>query len=216
MTLPELSQQFVWARLAWGMVAGALLLSMLPLRGARARGAGGVGVGVGVAAMASMWLPGPASPAWWLGLAFQQPSGLLAMLCGVSVGLRFIERPDQRTLPVGLAAALVVGGGLLYADAVGALSFGLYPWGFDAVQAPAAGVVLSVLALAVVARGRQTWAAWAVLLALTLHALSHLPTGNLFDALLDPLLWLWALARCIAAVAARLRGRRRAVASPTF
>lgn len=206
MTLPELGDQIVWARLAWGAVAAALLLSLLPLRGMKRRAA------IALLAVAAMWLPGPASPAWWLGLAFQQPSALFAALCGVSVWKRFAARPDQQTLPVALAAALVAGGLVLYADAVGALSLGLYPWGFDAIQAPVAGVVLSVLALAVIVRGRQHAAAWAVLLALTFHALTHLPTGNLFDALLDPLLWLWALARCVAFVIARLR--RRAVAAP--
>jgi len=205
-TLPELGDQIVWARLAWGAVAAALLLSLLPLRGMKRRAA------IALLAVAAMWLPGPASPAWWLGLAFQQPSALFAALCGVSVWKRFAARPDQQTLPVALAAALVAGGLVLYADAVGALSLGLYPWGFDAIQAPVAGVVLSVLALAVIVRGRQHAAAWAVLLALTFHAVTHLPTGNLFDALLDPLLWLWALARCVAFVIARLR--RRAVAAP--
>jgi len=211
MTLPELDQQMVWARLAWGVVAAAILLSLLPVRGMKARGA------AVLLAFVAMWLPGPASPAWWLGLAFQQPSALFAALCGVSVWKRFAARPDQQTLPLALAAALVAGGLLLYADAVGALSLGLYPGGFEAPRAPVAGVVLSVLALAVIVRGRQAAAGWAVLLALTFHAVTHLPTGNLFDALLDPLLWLWALARCVAfafaAVSARWRGR--AAGAPT-
>ena len=205
MTLPELAMQIAWARLAWGVVAAAVLLAALPLRGTRACA---VAAALGLAVM---WLPGPASPAFWLGLAFQQPSGLLAMLCGASVGLRFVERPGQQVLPLPLAVLLLAGGALLYADAVGALVLGLYAWGFDPVQAPLAGVVLSVLALAAAVRGRQTWAGWAVLLALTLHAVTHLPTGNLFDALLDPLLWLWALLRCIGHGLALLRRRRTPV-----
>lgn len=211
MTLPELGQQMVWARLAWGAVAAAMLLSTLPLRGLKRRAA------VTLIAFAAMWLPGPASPAWWLGLAFQQPSALFAALCGVSVWKRFADRPGQQTLPVALAAALLLGGLVLYADAVGALSLGLYPWGFDATQAPVAAVVLSVLALAVIVRGRQVAAGWAVLLALTFHAVTHLPTGNLFDALLDPLLWLWALARCVmfAFAVVSARRRRRAALAPS-
>ncbi|KQU81383.1 MULTISPECIES: hypothetical protein [unclassified Rhizobacter] len=211
MTLPELGDQMVWARLAWGVVAAAILLSLLPVRGMKARGA------AVLLAFVAMWLPGPASAAWWLGLAFQQPSALFAALCGVSVWKRFALRPDQQTLPLALAAALVAGGLVLYADAVGALSLGLYPGGFEAPRAPVAGVVLSVLALAVIVRGRQAAAGWAVLLALTFHAVTRLPTGNLFDALLDPLLWLWALARCVAlafaVVSARRRGR--AAGAPT-
>jgi len=205
MTLPELALQVAWARLAWGVVAAAVLLAALPLRGARARA---VAVALGLAVM---WLPGPASPAFWLGLAFQQPSGLLAMLCAASVGLRFVDRPGLQVLPLPLAALLLAGGALLYADAAGALSLGLYAWGFDAVQAPLAGVLLSVLALAAAVRGRQAWAGWAVLLALTLHAVARLPTGNLFDALLDPLLWLWALGRCGSAAVLWLRRRRTSV-----
>lgn len=208
MTLPELGQQILWARLAWGVVAAALLLSLLPLRGTTPR------VAVALLAILAMWLPGPASPAWWLGLAFQQPSGLFAALCGVSVWKRFVDRPTQQTLPPALAAALVAGGLVLYADAVGALSLGLYPWGFDAAQAPVAAVVLSVLALAVIVRGRQHAAGWAVLLALTFHAVTHLPTGNFFDALLDPLLWLWAVARCVAFALTRLRGGTSAAPNP--
>jgi hypothetical protein len=208
-TLPELGEQIVWARLAWGAVAAALLLSVLPLRGMKRRAV------IALLAFFAMWLPGPASPAWWLGLAFQQPSALFAALCGVSVWKRFVARPDQQTLPPALAAALVAGGLLLYADAVGALALGLYPAGFDAPQAPVAGVVLSVLALAVVVRGRHHSAGWAVLLALTFHAVTHLPTGNLFDALLDPLLWLWALARCVAFAFSGARRRGRAANAPT-
>lgn len=208
MTLPELGQQFVWARLAWGVVVAAVLLSTLPLQGTKPRAA------AALLALAAMWLPGPASPAWWLGLAFQQPSGLFMALCGVSVWKRFVDRTDQRTMPVALAAALAVAGLVLYADAAGVLSLGLYPWGFGAVQAPVAGVALSVPALVVIMRGRQVAAAWAVLLALTFHAVTRLPSGNLFDALLDPLLWLWALARCVAFVIVRLRGR--AAATPTY
>jgi hypothetical protein len=208
-SLPELGDQMVWARLAWGVVAGALLLSLLPLHGMKQRAA------IALLAFVAMWLPGSASPAWWLGLAFQQPSALFAALCGMSVWKRFAARPDQQTLPLALAAALLAGGLLLYADAVGALALGLYPGGFDAPQAPVAGVVLSVLALAVILRGRQHAAAWAVLLALTFHAVTHLPTGNLFDALLDPLLWLWALARCVAFAFTYARRRGRAANAPT-
>jgi len=197
MSLPDLAWQAVHARLAWGVVAVALLLSWPLLRERRTR------LAVAIVVMAAMWLPGPASPAWWLGLAFQQPSGLLAMLCAASAMRRLGGRADAPVLPVPLALGLALGGLVLYADAVGALSLGLYAWGFDPVQAPVAGLVLSVLALAAAVMGRAPWAAWAVLLALTLHAVARLPTGNLFDALLDPLLWLWAAWRSVAALRRR-------------
>lgn len=206
MSLPDLAWQAVYARFAWGAVAVALLLSLPVLRDRRTR------LAVAVLALAAMWLPGSASPAWWLGLAFQQPSGLLAMLCAASAIRRLggpAGAPVLPVLPIPLALGLVFGGLVLYADAVGALSLGLYAWGFDPVQAPVAGIVLSVLALAAAVLGRAPWAAWAVLLALTLQAVTRLPTGNLFDALLDPLLWLWAAWRSVAA----LRRRPAAAAS---
>ena len=207
MTLPEIPLQMMYARFAWGVVLAALVLAVLPLPSARRRG------DAVVLSFVLMALPGPASPAFWLGLVFQQPSGLLATLCASAVGLRFVARPGQQVLPWRLALALALGGAVLYADAVGALGLGLYAWGFDAVQAPVVAIVLSVLSLAVIVRGRQVWAGWAVLLALTLHAVTHLPTGNFFDALLDPLLWLWAVWRCGAAAFAALRSRRSAAAN---
>jgi hypothetical protein len=43
-------------------------------------------------------------------------------------------------------------------------------------------------------QGRARPQYFAALGALTLFTLLRLPTGNLWDALLDPLLWIWSLA----------------------
>lgn len=56
-------------------------------------------------------------------------------------------------------------------------------------------------------RGRNRAQAGAALAAVLLFSLARLPTGNLWDALLDPLLWGWALAT-LGAAALRMRARR--------
>ncbi|KAF1048185.1 MAG: hypothetical protein GAK34_02165 [Delftia tsuruhatensis] len=71
-----------------------------------------------------MALPGPASAAWHLGLAFQYPSGLLCGLCLVFL------------LPLPAAAVLAALGTALYLDAFGLLAGGSYYAGFGPTAAP--------------------------------------------------------------------------------
>ena len=55
-------------------------------------------------------------------------------------------------------------------------------------------LLLAVLCSVAIVRGRARAQSVAVLGALLLFAGPRLPTGNLWDTLLDPLLWCWALA----------------------
>lgn len=190
MTLPDLALQAVYGRLAWAVVLAAVLIALWP----RARSHSRALVPVLLCGtVLLMLLPGAASPAWWLGLALQYPSGLLAFLCLVFLHARWLGRPAGAVLPLPLAATLALAGAVLYLDAIGWLALGVYYAGFGPLAAP----VLAVLGVAgcalLLMRGQGGPANVALLCALLLFCLLRLPTGNLWDAVLDPLLWAWAL-----------------------
>ena len=154
----------------------------------------------------STLLPGALSPDYWLGLAFHAPSLLSMLLCVLYLQrLLFPARPTVPALlqaagptPVaamaqGLFAALAVAlGYVLLLDTFAVLPLEVYAWGFS----PALLLGLLALSLApwvwrgpvAVARGPGRWLAPAALL---LFAATRLPTGNVWDAVLDP--WLWLL-----------------------
>lgn len=194
MTLPDLAWQIAYGRLAWTLVVSALLLALWP-RARHTPRAALVGVTGGVGLL--MVLPGEASPAWWLGLAFQYPSALLAGLCALCLSERWQGRAPGAFMPAPLAAAIALAGTALYLDAIGVLAQGYYYAGFGPLAAPAlacigiAGCVLAILRQP----GRRHHLA--LLAALLLFSLLRLPTGNLWDAVLDPLLWVWALASLV-------------------
>ncbi len=192
MTLPDLATQFVYARLAWGLVLAALLLAAW--RGRRGVAPWQAGA-VTLLSMGLMWLPGAASPAYWLGLAFQQPSALLAALCaGSLIG----PAEEHRPLLAPVAPWLAGLGALLYVDAVGWTRFEWYALGAQPRFAPVLALVLGVVALAALRLPPFRAPAGAVLVAVSGFSVLRLPTGNLFDALLDPMLWLVCVALTLA------------------
>lgn len=136
----------------------------------------------------ALW-PGPLSPAHWLGLAFQSPSW-----CSVGLGLFYLQRQarprtglqlgDQRTLMVLSLSGVALGWVLLF-DMLALLPMSLYAWGFtpDAFALVLVAAALLWLALGSVVAALPLWV-------LMLFALTRLPSGNVWDALLDPWLWL--------------------------
>ncbi|WP_313172721.1 hypothetical protein [Massilia oculi] len=110
-------------------------------------------------------------------------------------------------MPQALAGVLVVSGALLYLDAVGFLARGFYYAGFGQAAAPLLGIAAAIVCVLAIVRGHARGPAASLLGALALFALLRLPTGNLWDALIDPLLWAWAVAALLAA-ALRRTGRR--------
>jgi hypothetical protein len=153
----------------------------------------------GVAAVVLVWtlLPGPVSPAFWLGLAFQMPSLMSSLLCLTACvhlmrdtpanswteGMRFALRC------AGLAGALL--GWVLLLDTFAALPFStsVYALGFSPLAVLIAVLLASlpwVLGSAGAPGRAVSYGLWAVLL---LYVLWRLPTGNLWDVVLDP--WLW-------------------------
>ncbi len=148
-------------------------------------------------------LAGPWSPAYYLSLAFQMPSLMTLLICvGWAAGEISGKRPALSLKP--LAPFVVVLGWLLLLDALALLPVSIYHWGFTSI---AVAVVALLACLPWVAAGRASLGLLGSLLpgslltlaVLALFVMTRLPTGNLWDALMDPWLWFacqgWCLAR---------------------
>lgn len=204
MNLPDLSTQMLYGRLGWAIVLATLACALWRRSAPMSRVALAAVLALALAAMA---LPGELSPAWWLGLAFQYPSGLLVGCCLLRLAERWHGIRRSQVMPQALAGVLVVSGALLYLDAVGFLARGFYYAGFGQGVAPLLGIAAAIVCVAAIVRGHARGPAASLLGALALFALLRLPTGNLWDALIDPLLWAWAVVALLAA-ALRRTGRR--------
>ncbi|MFZ3221333.1 MAG: hypothetical protein WA174_14950, partial [Rhodoferax sp.] len=130
-------------------------------------------------------------PDYWLGLAFQAPSLVTTLLCAGLLYDRFArarERSPESGHRGALALAVLgVGAGwALLCDTFALLPVPLYAWGFSPL---ATALVLLVTALPwVVWRdGRRPWL---VPLAVLVFVAVRLPSGNVWDVVLDPWLWL--------------------------
>jgi hypothetical protein len=185
--LPSLWLMQLWLPLGWAVVLAALVvLVSTPLTRHR-------GVVWGLPLLVTVWtlLPGEVSPAYWLGLAFQAPSAMLVLLCawwgGCALrGVPVTARPGTPVIALVLAALVV--GWLLLLDTLAQLPVALYGLGFDA---PALVVVALVSLLPLLQVGAATQVStWLAPLAVLLFVLLRLPTGNVWDAVLDPWLWL--------------------------
>jgi hypothetical protein len=206
MSLPDLAWQIVYGRLAWAVVLAAVAFSLLPLAWRRSRMLPVLLLaGAGIACA----LPGPASPAWGLGLAFQYPSGLLVACCLLKLFDHRAASRGARVLTPALASGLALLGAALYLDTFGLIAQGYYHAGFGPNAAPLMAVLAALACAAAIVRRRALRQAVPLLGALVLFSSLRLPTGNLWDALIDPLLWGWAL---VALGAAALRKLRRAPA----
>jgi hypothetical protein len=207
MTLPDLDWQIAYGRLAWAVALASVALWLWP-RAWRLSRTGIAGVLAGSALLSV--LPGAASPAYWLGLAVQWPSGLLLGLCVVQLCRAWQGERESAALTPPLAALIALAGGLLYLDAIGLISQGVYYWGFSPRSAPLLSLLLATACVLAAIRGKSRPQALAVFGALVLFAVLRLPTGNYWDALLDPLLWGWALVSLAAVAWRRWTGRQPA------
>lgn len=219
--LPALVLQQLWLRLGWGLVLAALvrwLVGRILVRNrsldAQDSSAGRFQRSVpwGAAAAVLLWScwPGPLSLSYWLGLAFQAPSGLTVLLaCAalwrawrLSSGPIAATEQSASTAPGGIGQrvvawgwwALALLGWVLLLDTFAWWPLSLYAWGFGP-QALGWVVLASMLPL-VVAGWRLPSAAYALPLVLLCFVALRLPTGNVWDAVLDPWLWVWA--QCVA------------------
>lgn len=145
----------------------------------------------------------------YLALAFQTPSWATCVWCVVwlmfgaeasprqSLANRSLASPSHAMAVPWLSLAGVLLGWALWVDTfnrwsvLGGLDGALYDWGFGA---PALGAVVLGVWVFVAWTWRQTRSLTrgqpVVVVALLAFAVTRWPTGNLWDALLDP--WLWA------------------------
>jgi hypothetical protein len=203
--VPGLDAQALARPLLWALTLGGAVHWLARGRSPRVRQAALVLVLLWVA------LPGSASLAYWLAQAFQMPS-----LSSAALGLGYLWRVWRGPPRVGARAATacqlmhslrwlaVLLGWLLLLDLLALLPLSLYGLGFGT---PALGVVVSLLLLFWLRWGAEPAARpWLALAAavLLLFVLTRWPSGNLWDALLDPLLWLGLQLRWLWA----WRGRR--------
>lgn len=204
MTLPDLALQIVYGRLGWAIVLAAVVIDLWRRSAPVSRMALAT---VAAGSLAAMALPGALSPAWWAGLAFQYPSGVLVGLCLLRLTERWNGVRRSQVMSQTLARVLAVAGALLYLDASGVLASGLYFAGFGGAALPPLAVIAAAACALAIVRGHGRTTATALLGAIVLFSVLRLPTGNLWDALLDPLLWGWAVFALLAA-ALRRSGRR--------
>lgn len=160
-------------------------------------------IAAAVVALWTLWFSS-LSPAYWLGLAFMAPSWMTVALCVSWLYRHLYPMPVSATcnvmkvLETCLPLIGIALGWLLLADMLLWLpvSQSVYAWGFSS------GAVLLACMVAVL-----PWMVWGMRLlpidgfgisALALpifvmiaYVFTRLPSGNLWDALLDP--WLWVL-----------------------
>lgn len=178
-------------------------------------GAGGAWLGRGLsnlwrwllAGVLMVWalVPGAVSPTYWLGLSFQSPSVLSALLCGsylvrqaVSAATWRMRSPltpqPSATLfgPGGVAYMLAgaVLGWVLLLDVLALWPVSVYAWGFGRAALLLTALVVTGLWVIGHRGGGAPRVPGLLLWVLVVFVVSRVPTGNVWDALLDPLLWL--------------------------
>lgn len=189
--LPEAAIQYWGLHIAWSLVLGSLTV----LLGARCK----FKLRGWVATAVAVWtlLPGMASPSYWLGLAFQSPSLMTVLLCVILAkrsvtkkSLPMLREKRNKFQSMLLSGAGVLLGWVLLGDTLAWWSVSIYAWGFSTE----ALALTSLLAFSLWCLGSRDHDVSSVAIGfsvvLLLYVLTRLPTGNLWDALLDPWLWL--------------------------
>ncbi len=220
MNLPDVSLQWAMLRIGWGVVLACVVVEAL-CRFRRAPSRSVLGLAAGVA-LACPWLPGPASPAFWLGLAFQWPSNLLVLLGGTRLLQRLAPRappgarsregvPDEPLLPLFAALLLAAAGIILYLG-----TFGVGPFVYRSGYFDSAVLAFVTLAVAGWRWGGLAMPRTSLLFALAIgvHLLTRLPTGNAWDALIDPFVVVLSLVTCARAALTASRARALAWREP--
>ena len=187
----------LWWPLSWAVVVAALVVTLWP-RGVHARWKWTV---VGCVALTSCWPAGGWSG--YVALALQSPSLVgAAWACGVLWHAWCSRRlAPERTLPLQSDTAcqlptaalwlLTLLGWALVIDTLNrwpdAWALSVYAWGCQAYSLWLSALVLALMAW----RSSGPWVWWAVAV-LAVFVLTRWPSGNLWDAWLDPVVWVVA------------------------
>ena len=179
----------------WALVlgTGSLLLTVKLKRPYR--------LGLSLMVMAWTLVPGSVSPAYWLGLAFQTPSLTSAAICLVWLWRAWRSRngqvQDQLRVqaPGRLGLVGIAFGWMLLLDTFAWLPVSVYAWGFSSAAVGTMAVLVMLLLIAFASTGTNQsrsdrLGSVLIIVVLTIFVLTRVPTGNLWDALIDP--WLWA------------------------
>ena len=197
-SLPGLLTAQCALRGMWALVLMTLAVRLLHRRSRAVQAVAALVVGVWVL------MPGSGSPAYWLGLAFMAPSWTSVGLCIIFMYPQTHTMPvvpPTKTMQLGTLVMAVMGialGWLLLADMLLWLPLmdSVYAWGFS----PWAVLIVSVMGIVpLLLWGMRLMppdsGAISVLVlpvfALIAFVFTRLPSGNVWDALLDP--WLWFL-----------------------
>ena len=195
--LPSPPVMQLWLRLGWSAVLAWLCVGVMARWVPGTARVDGRHVTAAALVLLSMGLPGPYSPAYWLGLAFQAPSVVTVLWCARHLVERWVPssagRPPgagESRLQLWLAVAGVLVGWALLLDTLALLPLQLYAWGFSSAAVGLVAVA-AVVPWVVFGGGPQPLRthAWVTPLALLVFAAWRLPTGNVWNAVLDP--WLW-------------------------
>ncbi len=210
--LPAESMMHIGLVAGWAVVLASLGVALVDLLASRLESRLAQRVRLATVAVLVVWclLPGDLSPVFWLGLAFQSPS-LVGMLLGLGLLLRslvpgFGSSPSPALFPatgveasksiqpdlasVGMALVGVLLGYALLLDTLALLPVQLYAWGFGPLAVAAVAVVGLLPWVLPSAAGQLPRGAWVLPVAVALFVLTRLPSGTVWDAVLDPLTWL--------------------------
>lgn len=182
--LPDAQLATVYLHLGWSVLLGWL-----------GRRCANTAVACLLAAWA--WVPGIWGASHWLGLAFQSPSVLAVLWCANDWWAQ--QRGQRAPAPTACAARFAWGwstalGWILLADILGWFPASVYAWGFSTAALACVALLAFVpliaprTCLSANASERRVWMLWP--LALLVFVATRLPTGNVWDAVLDPWLWL--------------------------
>ena len=181
--LPQAVMLPMWVKLSWALVASAAVLRLM--QGFQYK------LWIAVLCALLMLMPRIDVLSGYLALAFQTPS-LVLVVWGF---WRWIDAMQHRapevSTPVPVAFVGVLLGWALAIDAFNAwpsfLNLQLYALGFTSV-----GLWLVLGMLVALTLWKQVVVRWTLSMAavLVVYVLLRLPTGNVWDALLDPFVWL--------------------------
>jgi hypothetical protein len=189
-TLPDLALMRMARYLSWAIV----LACMVMWAGRRAPR----WLQRGLAGLLFVWtlIPGQVSPAFWLGLAFQMPSLMSTMLCAVSLvlvlrtGSYVPSDPAQVRALQWTSLGGVLLGWLLLLDTFAVLPVSVYSAGFSPAATGAAALLAALPWMIGGPRHPGRVVSYLLGTVLLLYMLLRLPTGNVWDVLIDPLLWI--------------------------